>query len=134
MFRLRCHNFESTKPASWINQRQRYRLGRFWVQFLGRYLSLAYWLSAQTIGAEGLGLDSRAGQIGTVSQTARQCCDVSVFPSRRVAEMTPSGVCKGEGRESPPLTIAEKINCKKSRSFLKYGVSAVAMTAHKFFF
>ena len=34
----------------------------------------------------------------------------------------------------PPLTTAEKINCKKSRIFLKYGVSAVAMAAHKFFF
>ena len=61
MFRLLCHNFELAKPASWVNQKHRYRLGRFWVQFLGRYRPLALWSSAQTIGAEGLGLDSRTG-------------------------------------------------------------------------
>ena len=31
----------------------------------------------QFIGAGGLGFDSRAGQIGTVSPTARHRCDVS---------------------------------------------------------
>ena len=43
MFRLRCHDFELTKPARWgyTNQRHRYRLGRFWVQFLGQHWSLA---------------------------------------------------------------------------------------------
>ena len=33
--------FELTKPASWVDQRHRCWLGRFWVQFLGRYRSLA---------------------------------------------------------------------------------------------
>ena len=38
---------------------------------------LAQLLSAQAIGAGGLGLNFRAGQIGTVSPTARHRCDVS---------------------------------------------------------
>ena len=62
--------------------RHRYRRGRFWVRFLGRYRPLAQLLNAQVIGAEGLGFDSRDGQIGTVSPTARHCCDVSVLPKR----------------------------------------------------
>ena len=33
-------------------------------------------ISEQAIGAEGLGFDSRASQIGTVSPTARHRCDV----------------------------------------------------------
>ena len=43
---------------------------------------LAQLLSAQVIGAEGLGFDSQDSQIGTVSPTARHCCDVSVLPKR----------------------------------------------------
>ena len=58
-----------------------------WVRFLGRYRPSAQLLSAQAIGAEGVGFDSRAGQIGTVSPTARHRCDVSVFARRYVVEM-----------------------------------------------
>ena len=39
-------------------------------------------LSAQVIGAEGLGFDSRDGQIGTVSPTACHRCDVFVLSKR----------------------------------------------------
>ena len=38
---------------------------------------LAQLLSAHAIGAEGLGFESQAGQIGTASPTARHRCDVS---------------------------------------------------------
>ena len=38
---------------------------------------LAQLRNAHAIGAGGLGFKSRAGQIGTVSPTARHCCDVS---------------------------------------------------------
>ena len=46
-----------------------------------RYVSSV--LSAQVVGAEGLGFDFRAGQIGTVSRLSpmvRHHCDVFVFP------------------------------------------------------
>ena len=74
---------------------------RFWVRFAGRYRPLAQVLSAQAIGAEGLGFDSRDGQIGTVSPTARHLCDVSVFPRRYVPEIG--------SQPLPLLTIAEKM-------------------------
>ena len=104
---------------------------------MSRYRSLASWSSALTIGAEGLGLDYRAGQIGTVSPTARQCFDVSVFPSRQVEDMTPSGVCKGGAGSPAPLTIAEKINydlilkqtdffsCRACRNRYRYHIFSV---------
>ena len=38
--------------------------------------SLAQLLSAHALGAEGLEFQSRVGQIGTVSPTARHRCDV----------------------------------------------------------
>ena len=38
-------------------------------------------LEPTTIGAKGLGFDSRDGQIGTVSPTARHRCNVSVLPA-----------------------------------------------------
>ena len=70
MFRWRCHNFDSTKPASWRSgERHRYRRGKYWVRFLGQYRSLGQLLSAQAVGAEGLGFDSHAAEIGTVSLT-----------------------------------------------------------------
>ena len=60
----------------------RYRRGRFWVRFLSGYRLLAQLLSAQAVGAGGLGFDCRAGEIGIMSPTARHRCDVSVFPRR----------------------------------------------------
>ena len=82
MFRLRCHNFELTKPASWGLPKTSLSAREVLSSISGPILVVSLVVKRQTIGAEGLGLDSWAGQIGTVSPTARQCCDVSVFPSR----------------------------------------------------
>ena len=48
-------------------------------------------LSAQVIGAGGLGFKSRVGQIGTVSPTAHHRSDVSakMWPRRLATEMGP---------------------------------------------
>ena len=50
-----------------------YQLRKDYANYLKKYRGLAQLLSAQAIGAVGLGFDSRAGQIGT----ARHRCDVS---------------------------------------------------------
>ena len=45
--------------------------------YIKQYRPLAQLLSTHISGAGGLGFNSRAGQIGTVSPTARHPCDVS---------------------------------------------------------
>ena len=49
-----------------------------WSNWLSRPPPLAQLLSAQAIGAGGLGFDFRAGQIGIESPTARHRSDVSL--------------------------------------------------------
>ena len=44
------------------------------------------------------------------AQCRQQLANAAAFLCYPVAKMTPSGLCKEGGRESPPLTIAEKIN------------------------
>ena len=88
-----------------------------WVRFLGRYRPFAQLLSAQAIRAEGLGFDSRAGQIDTVSPTTCHRCDDSVFPRLYVVEMAWALVAyarKRVGIQHPsPLD-----DCRKNESFL----------------
>ena len=86
--------------------------GCFGFDFWARIGQLAQLLSAQVIGAEGLGFDSRDGQIGTESPTARHRCDVSVLPKRK--EMGPSDARRGRESALPfPLD-----NCRKNETFL----------------
>ena len=82
IFCLRCHNFEPNRPVGVVVKHIAIGAGGFGFRFLGRYRPLAQLLSAQVIDAEDLGFNSRDGQIGTVSPTARHRCDVSVFPKR----------------------------------------------------
>ena len=79
MFRLRCYNFEPNRLVGVVVKH--IGAGGFGSIF-GRYRPLAQLLSSQVVGAESLGFDSRDGQIGTVSPTARHRCDVSVLPKR----------------------------------------------------
>ena len=82
IFRLQCHNFEPNRQVGVVVKHISIGAGGFGFDFLGRYWLLAQLLSAQVIGAEGLGFDSQDGQIGTVSPTTRHRCDISVLPKR----------------------------------------------------
>ena len=82
IFRLRCHDFEPNRPVGEVVKHIDIGAGGFGFGFFGRYRPLAQLLSAQVIGTENPGFDSRDGQIGTVLPTARHRCDVSVLPKR----------------------------------------------------
>ena len=104
IFRLRCHNFELIRPVGVEVKHIAIGAGGFGC----RCRPLAQLLSAQVIGAEGVGLDSRDGQIGTVLPTACHRCDVSVLPKRQ--ETGPSDFHRVVSQHSTsPFTIAEKI-------------------------
>ena len=82
VFRLRCHNFEPNWPVGVVVKHIAIGAGGFGFDFWAGTGPLAQLLSAQVIGVEGQGFDSRDGHIGTVSPTACHRCDVSVLPKR----------------------------------------------------
>ena len=70
IFRLRCHDFEPNRLVGVVVKH--IGAGGFGFDFWAGIRPLAELLSAQVIGAEGLGFDSRDGQIG--SPTLRRFC------------------------------------------------------------
>ena len=85
MFRLQCHNFDLTKPASWAKWlKTSLSVREALDSILGRYRPLAQLLSAQAIRAKGLG--SIPGPVKSAEcrqrLASRHRCDVFVFPRR----------------------------------------------------
>ena len=81
IIRLRCHNFEPNRPVSVVVKHIAIGAGGF--RFLGPHRLLAQLLCAQVIGAEGLGIDSRDGQIGKSRQRLATAATFLCHPSAK---------------------------------------------------
>ena len=111
MFRLRCHHFEPNRPVGVVVKHIAIGAGGLGSIF-GPAPAVGPVVKRTGYRCGRSGFDSRDGQIGTVSPTARHRCDVSVLPKRK--GMGPSDVRRGRESALPfPLD-----NCRKNETFL----------------